>query len=54
MNNPNNKSIDNFNHLPFNVQWLDSSYQQTFLPDSPWQKVIKLVCIINFTFYQYD
>ena len=26
-------------YLPFNIQWLDSSYQQTCLPDSPWQKV---------------
>lgn len=24
---------------PFNIQWLDSSYQQTCLPDSPWEKV---------------
>jgi hypothetical protein len=30
---------DNFKLLPFNIQWLDSSYQQTCLPDSPWQKV---------------
>ncbi|CAF5207107.1 unnamed protein product, partial [Rotaria magnacalcarata] len=27
-------------HLPFNIQWLDSSYQQTCLPDSPWQKIL--------------
>jgi hypothetical protein len=26
-------------YFPFNIQWLDSSYQQTCLPDSPWQKV---------------
>ena len=28
-----------FNHRPFDIQWLDSCYQQTLLPDSPWQKV---------------
>jgi len=31
--------IDNINYLPFNIQWLDSSYQQTCLSDSPWQRV---------------
>jgi hypothetical protein len=30
---------ENVQYLPFNIQWLDSSYQQTCLPDSPWQKV---------------
>lgn len=30
---------DNLKYYPFNIQWLDSSYQQTCLPDSPWQKV---------------
>ncbi len=38
-NNENEKCIDNSNYLPFYIQWLDSSYQQTCLPDSPWQKV---------------
>jgi hypothetical protein len=32
---------ENLKYLPFNIQWLDSSYQQTCLPDSPWQKVYK-------------
>lgn len=32
---------ENLKYLPFNIQWLDSSYQQTLLPDSPWQKVKK-------------
>ncbi|UJR14936.1 hypothetical protein I4U23_001918 [Adineta vaga] len=31
---------DNINYIPFNIQWLDSSYQQTLLPDSPWQKIL--------------
>ncbi|CAF2093633.1 unnamed protein product [Rotaria magnacalcarata] len=31
---------ENLKHLPFNIQWLDSSYQQTCLPDSPWQKIL--------------
>lgn len=35
-----NNNNNNENYLPFNIQWLDSSYQQTCLPDSPWQKVI--------------
>lgn len=26
-------------YLPFQIQWLDSSYQQTCLPDSPWHRV---------------
>lgn len=30
---------ENVQYLPFSIQWLDSSYQQTCLPDSPWQKV---------------
>lgn len=30
---------DNVKYHPFNIQWLDSSYQQSCLPDSPWQKV---------------
>jgi len=30
---------DALKYRPFNIQWLDSSYQQTCLPDSPWQKV---------------
>ncbi len=34
-----NREEENLNYLPFNIQWLDSSYQQTCLPDSPWQKV---------------
>jgi len=34
-----NQEEENFKYLPFNIQWLDSSYQQTILPDSPWQKV---------------
>lgn len=25
---------------PFGIQWLDSSYQQTCLPDTPWQKIL--------------
>ena len=36
-----NPDEDNYKYLPFNIQWLDSSYQQTILPDSPWQKVKK-------------
>lgn len=27
-------------YRPFNLRWLDSSYQQTCLPDSPWQKIL--------------
>ncbi|CAF1438227.1 unnamed protein product [Adineta steineri] len=42
--NSQNKTIieeeDNIKYLPFNIQWLDSSYQQTILPDSPWQKIL--------------
>ena len=38
--NDNYKIINNSKYLPFNIQWLDSSYQQTCLPDSPWQKVM--------------
>jgi hypothetical protein len=38
-NNENKKRIDNSNYLPFYMQWLDSSYQQTCLPDSSWQRV---------------
>jgi hypothetical protein len=34
-----NSEEENLKYLPFNIQWLDSSYQQTCLPDSPWQKV---------------
>ena len=34
-----NSEEENAKYLPFNIQWLDSSYQHTFLPDSPWQKV---------------
>jgi hypothetical protein len=34
-----NSEEENIKYLPFNIQWLDSSYQQTCLPDSPWQKV---------------
>jgi len=34
-----NRNSNNTKYLPFNIQWLDSSYQQTCLPDSPWQKV---------------
>ncbi|CAF3505876.1 unnamed protein product [Adineta steineri] len=32
--------VDNPQHSPFNIQWLDTSYQQTCLPDSPWQQVL--------------
>ncbi|CAF3891149.1 unnamed protein product, partial [Rotaria sordida] len=35
-----NQEEENLKHLPFNIQWLDSSYQQTCLPDSPWQKIL--------------
>ncbi|CAF2926066.1 unnamed protein product [Rotaria sp. Silwood2] len=34
------KEEENLKYLPFNIQWLDSSYQQTCLPDSPWQKIL--------------
>ena len=27
-----NREEDNLKYLPFNIQWLDSSYQQTCLP----------------------
>ncbi len=30
---------ENSDYFPFNIQWLDSSYQQTCLPNNPWQKV---------------
>ncbi|CAF5084565.1 unnamed protein product [Rotaria sp. Silwood1] len=39
-NTENNKRLNNLKYLPFNIQWLDSSYQQTCLPDSPWQKIL--------------
>ncbi|CAF0990782.1 unnamed protein product [Rotaria sordida] len=39
-NNENNKITNNSKYLPFNIQWLDSSYQQTCLSDSPWQKIL--------------
>jgi len=29
----------NSNSYPFGIQWLDSSYQQTCLPNTPWQQV---------------
>lgn len=37
------KQISSAKYLPFNIQWLDSSYQQTCLPDSPWHKVISIL-----------
>ncbi len=37
------KQKEHSNFLPFNIQWLDSSYQQTCLPDNPWQKVKNLL-----------
>ncbi|CAM2720415.1 unnamed protein product [Rotaria socialis] len=40
-NNETNQIISNSNYLPFNIYWLDSSYQQTCLPDSPWQKILE-------------
>jgi len=45
-----NQEEDNLKYLPFNIQWLDSSYQQTCLPDSPWQKVEKKSCFWSFFF----
>ncbi|CAF1075101.1 unnamed protein product [Adineta ricciae] len=27
-------------YLPFRIQWLDSCYQQTCLPDSPWHRIL--------------
>ena len=35
----NSTSMSQSEYRPFHIQWLDSSYQQTCLPDSPWQKV---------------
>jgi hypothetical protein len=45
-----NSDEENLKYLPFNIQWLDSSYQQTFLPDSPWQKVENKFEIIIYFF----
>lgn len=39
-----------FNYRPFDIQWLDSCYQQTLLPDSPWQKVQRSSFDSVFTF----
>jgi len=47
-NNENEKRIDNSNYLPFYMQWLDSSYQQTCLPDSSWQRVNFILFFLNF------
>jgi hypothetical protein len=44
-----NQEEDNLKYLPFNIQWLDSSYQQTCLPDSPLQKV-NLILFEEFSF----
>lgn len=38
-NNENNTVRPNEKYSPFNIHWLDSSYQQTCSSDSPWQKV---------------
>ncbi len=35
----NEEQRDNSYYFPFNIHWLDSSYQQTCLPNSPWRKV---------------
>ncbi|CAF1669432.1 unnamed protein product, partial [Didymodactylos carnosus] len=35
-----NNSENDSKYLPFDIQWLDSSYQQTLLTDSPWQKIL--------------
>jgi len=49
--------IDILNYLPFDIQWLDSSYQQTCLPDSPWQRVkfyLKKIFFLNFLCIKLD
>jgi hypothetical protein len=46
--NENDRTLDNSKYLVFDIQWLDSSYQQTCLPDSPWQKVTFLFFIVLF------
>ncbi len=46
-----NQEEENLNYLPFNIQWLDSSYQQTCLPDSPWQKVTTSFCFKYLIFF---
>ncbi len=49
----NDKQIDNSNYLPFNIQWLDSSYQQTCLPDSPWQQVNSRFLFSEIFYFEY-
>lgn len=30
--------------IPFNVNWLDSSYFESLLPSTPWQNIYDILC----------
>ena len=40
-NTKSRKALPNDDQHPFGVTWLDSCYQETLLPDGPWQQVNK-------------